>query len=1321
MQVVDKNVDPEMTLLTYLRTKLNFTGTKLGCAEGGCGACTVMISKYSPSENQISHYSVNACLSPVCAVHGLAVTTVEGIGSTKTRLHPVQERIAKAHGSQCGFCTPGIVMSMYTLLRNNPQPSYDEMMAAFEGNLCRCTGYRPIIQGYKTFTKEYCCGDAGVNGCCQNQNATTQQEEEEMLSSTKLYNANEFVPFDPTQEPIFPPELKNHADQYSKTVQFCSDRLKWIRPVSIDEILDLKAQYPDAKLINGNTEVGVEVKFKNQHYPVLLTPSHIPELKRVEITDTGVVFGASVSLSVIDKVLKNQIESLPEYKTGVFSAIVEMLRWFAGPQVRNVSAIGGNIITASPISDLNPLLMAAGCKLTLISRSGTRNVVMNDTFFTGYRKTLLEKEEILLFVHIPHTRQDEYFYGYKQSPRREDDIAIVNAGMRVIFEPGTHIVREIALSFGGMAPTTVLATKTMKALVGRKWEENMLDDICELLKKDLQLSPSAPGGMIEYRKTLTASFFFKFYLTVMNKLHAKEVIEASVPSSYKTTISPLQRDNIKSSQLYQEVADGQPADDAVGRPLVHLSAFKQTTGEAIYCDDIPPINGELYLAFVTSTKAHAKIRSIKSDEATCLDGVHAFITYKDVPGSNSTGVAVYDEEVFASEKVVCVGQIIGAIVADDKAIAQRAAKQVIVHYDELDPIITIEDAISKESYFNAIHTIARGNVQEGFEMSDHVIDGEVRLGGQEHFYLEANAAIAIPKGEDGEMEIISSSQNPTLNQKLAAKALGVPQNRIVAKVKRLGGGFGGKETRCCMYSTCLAVAAHRVGKPVRFMMDRDEDMCMSGFRHPFLARYKVGFNNNGKIQSIEIDLYSNAGCSLDLSASVMDRALYSVDGCYMIPNIRTTGYPCKTNIASNTAFRGFGGPQGMFVMEHIITDIAYKCNISQHRIREINMYKEGDLTHYNQTFITNNSLDRCWKECLQKSDYQRRKRQVDMYNSENRWKKRGISIIPTKYGISFTFKTLNQTGALVQVYTDGSVLIAHGGTEMGQGLHTKMIQVASRALNIPVNKIFISETSTNTVPNTSPTAASSGSDLNGQAVKIACDKILQRLNSFVLSNPKGSWEDWVTAAYLDRVSLSATGFYKVPDIGHDMNTNTGHPFSYFTVGVGCSEVEIDCLTGDHHVIRTDIVMDLGQSLNPAIDIGQIEGAFMQGYGLFTIEDLRWSPNGTLLTRGPGMYKIPSFGDVPTVFNVSLLANCPNKHAIYSSKAVGEPPLFLASSVFFGIKYAIMSARADAGITNIFCMDSPATAEHIRMACQDQFTSKFPPAEPGTYVPWFIRM
>ncbi|XP_071503432.1 xanthine dehydrogenase/oxidase-like [Diadema antillarum] len=1318
--VVEKDPDPEMTLLLYLRKKLGLTGTKLGCAEGGCGACTVMVSNFDRTTQKIQHHAVNACLAPLCSVHLTAVTTVEGIGSTKTKLHPVQERIAKAHGSQCGFCTPGIVMSMYALLRNNPQPTMEEIHGAFEGNLCRCTGYRPILQGYKTFSKEGCCGGGNCPSGPSQKNSGDNREDDEAPSM--LFDPREFAEYDPSQDLIFPPELMMASSEPPMSISFQGGRVTWYQPVTLDELLDLKVKYPMAKLIGGNSEIGVEMKFKNQLYPVLISVTHIPELTQIDVNGQSVTIGSSVSLTHMDNFFKDFIKNQPEHKTRIFAAIVEMLRWFAGPQIRNVAAVGGNIVTGSPISDLNPIFMAGQCTLELVSRSGgTRTVTMDENFFTGYRRNIIQPEEILKSITIPCTQQNEYFYAYKQSPRREDDIAIVNAGMRVVFEEGTDIIKDITLAFGGMAATTVLALQTMKKLVGKHWKESMLDTAFSSLADDLPLPPGAPGGMEAYRRSLTLSFFFKFYLMVLEQMAVTQssVGMETVSSSYKSATSQFKHVEVNGTQFYQEVAPGQPKRDPVGRPLVHKSALKQTTGEAIYIDDMPSIVGELYMAFVFSQRARAKITSIDTTSALSLEGVHDIILAKDVPGSNHVGAVFHDEELLPTSEVHHVGQPIAAVVAESQVLAQRAAKLVVVQYEDLDAIITIEDAIAKQSFHSSTRGTQKGDIQEALEKSDHVIEGEMKVGGQEHFYLETQCAFAIPREDDGEVEIFSSTQHPTECQKITSVALGVPFNRIVCRTKRIGGGFGGKESRSSMLGAICAVAACKLNRPVRFMLDRDEDMACTGGRNPFLGRYKVGFTSEGILTALDIDLYANAGFSHDLSAAVMERAVSHIDNTYRFPVTRIQGRLCKTNLPSNTAFRGFGGPQAMIICETFMTDIAHKCGISQQKVRELNMYRDGDITPCNQT-LTGPNLQRCWDECLQKSNYQTRRRNVDIFNSENRWKKRGLAITPTKFGISFTLATLNQAGALVHIYTDGSVLVTHGGIEMGQGLHTKIIQVASKTLGIPEERIQLTETNTSKVPNTSPTAASTGSDLNGKAVENACKTLLQRLEPFMHANPKGNWDEWVNAAYTDRVSLSTTGFYKTPDLNYSWATNQGKLFHYFSYGVGVSEVEIDCLTGDHRCLRTDIVMDVGNSINPAIDIGQIEGAYTQGYGLSCLEDHRWTPKGFLLTRGPGFYKIPGFGDIPAEFNVTLLKNAPNHNTICSSKAVGEPPLFLGACVFFAIKDAITSARADEGVHGPFTLYTPAASERIRLACVDQFTRRCPEPEPGTYTPFFIR-
>nr|CAB3267783.1 xanthine dehydrogenase/oxidase-like [Phallusia mammillata] len=989
-------------------------------------------------------------------------------------------------------------------------------------------------------------------------------------------------------------------------------------------------------------------------------------------------------------------------------AFLDMLHWFAGDQIRNVAAIGGNIMTASPISDLNPILMANESIATfrLHSRAKDRQVLMDQSFFPKYRTTCAEKGEVLLSVHLPFNGKDEYIKAYKQSKRREDDIAIVNAAMRVVFHPGTCKVLKFVAAFGGMAATSVMPEKTMQNMIGRMWTDDLIDNFAEWISEDFPLSLDAPGGMVEYREALAASLFFKFFLYVKNCLVERGVMDEKLAERDLSALHEAAHMDrqLKGKQTWQEVKVEQPPLDKVGRSLQHVAGELHATGEAVYVDDIPQCSSELYLCLVTSIRPHAFIREVDVSLASTSPGFVTYVDHRDVGGSNNIAIYHAMEEVFATEKVTCIGQVIGAVVADSQARAQRAAQLVKIDYEDISPVvITIEEAVSEKSFRSPIHKVVKGNAEETMTSCDQVIEGEVRTAGQEHFYMETQVCLAVPK--DGEeMEVYSSNQDPEALQKTSSAVLGVGQNKVQVRVKRLGGGFGGKATRFLLLSSPVIVAAAKCGRPVRCMLTRQEDMSITGTRHPFLGKYKIGCTKEGRLVSLVLDLFSNGGNTQDSSMYVMAKAMINSDNCYCIPNMLIRGTVCKTNIVSNTAFRGFGAPQAMFIAESWITAVAERLGLSTEKVRETNLYRAGDLTHFNQVLETSNAR-RCWEECMKISQFDKRRIEVDAYNSKNRWRKRGLACVPTKFAIGIK-EYRCQAGALINIYTDGSVYLTHGGTEMGQGLHTKMIQIASRCLGIPVSRIHISETSTTHVPNGGTTAGSLGSDMNGMAVKAACDEIVSRLAPIRKKFPELSWDKLILQAYMERVSLSATGFYRIPDMysNWDVHTGTvkGRHSNYYTYGAAVSEVEVDCLTGDHVVLQTDIVMDVGRSLNPAIDIGQIEGGFVQGYGMFTMEEPLHAPSGHLLTVGPGAYKIPGFGDCPRQFNVHLLRNSENDKAIYSSKGIGEPPFFLSASVLYAIKSAVGSARNDSGIFGPFRMDAPATAERIRMACGDNF-------------------
>lgn len=1349
---VVKDVQPETTLLQWLR-QTGLTGTKLGCGEGGCGACTVMVSTYDTTHKKIRHNAVNACLAPVCSVDWSHVTTVEGVGSLRKGLHPVQQRIAAANGSQCGFCTPGIVMALYALLRTNPAATRSFIEENLDGNLCRCTGYRPILDAAKTLASDGklgCCrGGGGSGGCpCAEAQAMTNgcgngadtscvvRECTGTRASDPLFS----TPHDDSVEPIFPPALMLE-DAAGLVVK--GSRAVWHAPVNMEELLDLKEQYGSGcKLVVGNTEVGIETKFKGFFYPVLIYPTRIPEMTDIALSKDGthVCVGGAATLASLEHVCDDLLVKLPKYQTRGLEAIKHMLRWFASNQIRNVAALAGNLATASPISDMNPMLAALGATINLLSKKGPRSVLVSE-FFLAYRKVDMRPDELIASIDIPLTQENEYVQPFKQARRREDDISIVTAGIKVKLQPTSAgwMIENVSLAFGGMAPTTVTAKKTAAALIGKPWEQGTLDAAYAALSEDLPLPLTVPGGQVEFRRALPPSFLFKFFVqtTIEMETRLKDQKDAppvpvldpstrSAATTFVTAPKPAstgrQEYTVRSGGGLNKARpvpcdpDGTPSTlrAPIGESVMHKSAPQQVTGEALYTDDIPVPAGTLQAALVMSTRAHAKLLSIDASAALEMPGVQ-FICASDVTGNNNIGAVVKDEEVFATSEVLCVGAVIGVILADTDDLAQRAAKLVKVEYEDLPAILTIEDAIAAKSFYSEDHVIDSGNVDDAWSKADVVVEGEMRIGGQDHFYLETNATLAIP-GENGGMELFASTQNATKTQMFAAHVCGVPASGVVCRVKRMGGAFGGKETRSVFISCAVALAAHVTGRPVRIFLDRDVDMQITGQRHAFLAKYKAAAQSDGTLVALKVDIYNNAGCSLDLSASVMDRALFHCDNVYKWPNMSVCGHVAKTHQSSHTAYRGFGAPQGMMVCEAAMDHLAAKIGVPTQMLREKNMYKEGEKTHFLQD-IDRWNVPAAWEDIKVTAELEKRQKAVDVFNAANRYRKRGLSVIPTKFGISFTAKFMNQGGALVHVYVDGTVLVSHGGTEMGQGLHTKVIQVVAKCFGISSDSVTIAETATDRVPNSSPTAASMSTDLYCMAALDACEQIKERLKPVAEKMPGAEFRSVVQSAYMQRINLSAQGFYIVPSdrCGYDFTiadqTKRGQPFNYFTQGVAASEIELDTLTGDVRVLRTDITMDLGDSINPGLDIGQIEGAFTQGLGWVTTEEMAWGDSehkwvkpGQLFTRGPGTYKIPSFNDVPTDMRVKLMSGVPNPHAIHSSKAVGEPPFFLASSVFFAIKEAIRSARADEGAPQgaHFTLYSPATSERIRTAIPDKF-------------------
>ena len=755
-------------------------------------------------------------------------------------------------------------------------------------------------------------------------------------------------------------------------------------------------------------------------------------------------------------------------------------------------------------------------------------------------------------------------------------------------------------------------------------------------------------------------------------------------------------------------------EDLFSRNLIHDSGKKHVSGFAEYTDDISEPLNTLYGAIGWSKKAHAIIKKIDLRDVKNSEGVESVVTYQDIPGRNDVGPVFDGDPIFPKTKVEYYGQPLFAVAATSVELARKAVLKAKVFYKELKPIITISEALNKNNLLFKPRIIKKGNPSQKISRSKNKITGNFMTGSQEHFYLEGQVSLAIPK-EDNNFLVYSSTQHPSETQQIIAKMLKQKSNSIDVIVRRIGGGFGGKETNFITSAICCLLS-HKTNKPIKLRLDRDDDIIITGKRHDFFSDYEVGFDDNGRIDGIRFILASRCGMSPDLSMAINERALLHIDNAYFLKDIEVKNYLCKTNTASSTAFRGFGGNQGMMAIENVIDNIARYLEKDPAEVRKINFYgkKNNNTTHYGMK-IKDNVINELFEELKIKSDYKNRVQKIKKFNKKNKFKKKGIAITPVKFGISFTTIHLNQAGALVHIYTDGSVHMNHGGIEMGQGTHTKIAQLVSHSLGLPYEKVQITATNTSKVPNTSASAASSTTDLNGAAALNAVSKIKSNLNNFLkkkykifskiepiykngfiyIGNRVFNFDQIIKEAYLNRISLSSSGFYSTPKINFDKKNFHGRPFYYFCYGSAVTEVTIDTLTGESKLDRVDILQDAGNAINPALEHGQIEGGFIQGQGWLTMEEVVWGDDGRIQTFSPSTYKIPAVADIPKIFNVEIFKNGMNvEKVVNKAKTTGEPPLMLAMSVFFAIKDAIASLSDYKRIPDL---NAPATAEKILLS------------------------
>ena len=1248
------------TLLDWLRAT-GRTGSKQGCAEGDCGACSVALVERDAS-GEATYRAINSCIALLPMLAGREVVTVEGLagrgdgagkagscasqGGCHEKLHPVQGAMVEHFGSQCGYCTPGFVMAMFEGYYRDGVKSAADINDQLAGNLCRCTGYRPIRDAMTAVV-------AGRDG--EGSDAGSDAFAERLKA------------------PVAAPGW----------VSYAGGGEQFFRPTTLAELFALKAAHPAAKLVAGATEIGVEINKKFKTFPVLISTEGVRELTQIVETSTAWRIGGGATLTAIEE------KVAPEYPS-----LAKMLRGFAARQIRNRATLGGNIATASPIGDSAPVLMSLDAMLVLSSVKADRTVAIAD-FFTGYRQTVLRADEVIREIVVPRggsaagrTRRVEWV---KVSHRVELDISIVAAAFRVDVD-AAGVVREARLVYGGVAERTKRALRAEAALMGKRLDEASMG---EVLRGEFTPIDDVRSGAA-YRRGLVVSLWEKFVSGETSLVHDEAVtFAASSPWA---------------------VADAT-------RALRHESAVGHVTGAARYVDDTAQRRPMLELWPVMSPHAHAKILRRDATKARSVPGVAAVLLAEDIPGENNTGPVRHDEPLLATDEVCFQGQIVAVIVGESLKVCRAAAALVEVDYEVLRAVVGIPAAVAAGSFLTEPHTLTRGDCAAALTAAPCRMEGEFALGGQEHFYLETHAAWA-EAGEDGAVTVNSSTQHPSEIQAIVAEVLHVARHKVVVQAPRMGGGFGGKETQGNAWAAYVALAAVKTGRPVRVQLDRDLDMALTGKRHPFHAKFSVGHDAEGRLLAAHVELTSDGGWSLDLSQPILDRALFHLDNAYYLPAVHFTGRVAKTNTVSHTAFRGFGGPQGMLVIEEIMDRVARACGLAPEVVRERNLYHgtgETNRTHYHED-IGDNRIQTIWAQAKTEAKFAERRREIEAWNGAHPRVKRGLAITPVKFGISFTLTHYNQAGAYVLIYADGSVQVNHGGTEMGQGLHVKMLGVAMRELGVKAEAIRIMATATDKVPNTSATAASSGADLNGMAVAAACGTLRERLAP-VAAGLLGTTADKVefaageaqatdsgarvafakvcAKAYTERVSLAATGYYKTPGIYWDWAKSAGRPFHYFSCGAAVAEVEVDGYTGMSRVRRVDVVHDVGNSLNPGIDRGQIEGGFVQGMGWLTSEELKWDPKGRLLTHSASTYQIPAISDAPMEFNVTLLSHAAQPNTIHGSKAVGEPPLMLAFAVREALRDAVGSFGSPGGQVPLA---SPATGEAVWAAIQGRAAS-----------------
>ncbi|VVB16926.1 unnamed protein product [Arabis nemorensis] len=1326
------SIDPSTTLIDFLRNKTPFKSVKLGCGEGGCGACVVLLSKYDPLLEKVDDFTISSCLTLLCSIDGCSITTSEGLGNSRVGFHAVHERIAGFHATQCGFCTPGMSVSMFSALLNadksHPPRSGCSNLTAAEaekavaGNLCRCTGYRPLVDACKSFASDVDIEDLGFNSFCKK-----GDNRDEVLGRLPCYDHTS------SQVCTFPEFLKK---EIKIDMSLDPRKYRWSSPVSISELQGLLEveNGMSVKLVAGNTSTGYYKEEKERKYERFVDIRRIPELTVVRKDEKGVELGAAVTIS-------KAIEVLREKENGsMLAKIVSHMEKIANRFVRNTGTIGGNIMMAQRKqfpSDLTTILLAARATVRIMTSSSGQEHFTLEEFL---QQPPLETKSVLLSIEIPSwlpvkkkngSSSDTHllFETYRAAPRPFGNAlpflnAAFSAEVSLSEELNGIVLHDCRLAFGAYGTKHAhRATKVEEFLTGKVISDEVLIEAIGLLKDEIvpDKGTSNPG----YRSSLAVTFLFEFFesLTQTNGWLNGGCKE----NGFDQNVESLKPEAMLSSA--QQIVENQEY-SPVGKGIVKAGARLQASGEAVYVDDIPAPENCLYGAFIYSTMPLARIKGIRFKQNRVPEGVLGIITYKDIPeGGKNVGSKGFfrSDLLFAEEITLCAGQIIAILVADSQKHADIAANLVVIDYDTKDlesPILSLEDAVEKSSFLELpppLRGKSVGDIAKGMAEAEYKILGsKISLGSQYFFYMETQTALAVPD-EDNCMVVYSSTQVPEYVHRTIAGCLGVPENNVRVITRRVGGGFGGKVMKSMPVAAACALAASKMQRPVRIYVNRKTDMITTGGRHPMKITYSVGFKSNGKITALDLELLLEAGISDDISPlmpSGIQGALMKYDWGALSFDVKV----CKTNTVSRTAVRAPGDVQGTYIGEAIIEKVASYLSIDVDEIRKVNLHTYESLKLFHNVKAGESpeyTLPLIWDKLAEFSEFNQRRKVVEEFNASNKWRKRGISRVPAVYGVS-----MRSTPGRVSVLSDGSIVVEVQGIEIGQGLWTKVKQMTAFSLGLIqcgttsdelLEKIRVIQSDTLSMVQGSVTGGSTTSEASSEAVRICCVGLVERLlpvKTTLVEQTGGpvTWDSLISQAYQQSINMAVSTSY-LPD-------STGE---YINYGVAASEVEVNVLTGETTVLRTDIIYDCGKSLNPAVDLGQIEGAFVQGLGFFMLEEYLMNSDGLVVTDSTWTYKIPTVDTIPRQFNVEILNSGHHKNRVLSSKASGEPPLLLAASVHCAARAAVKEAKKQISrwctnnqqeIDLTFDLPVPATMPVVKEFCGLDVVEK--------YLEWKIK-